>query len=121
MTLGVSEAAATGHGPGWYGVWGNNVAVRVGWENCYNHPGPVTCDRVVARVSSADSVNVLCQEANRTTVGGNPYWVWVIAPNGERGYIPEQSCSQRTFRHFLVPLPTSDGRAEARPESSWER
>ncbi|WAU83412.1 hypothetical protein O1Q96_29220 [Streptomyces sp. Qhu-G9] len=86
--LGASGPAhADGHGPGNYGVWASGVNVRDGGEWCQLYPSPTECTRIVATVSAPSQVYVYCQQAGGQTVGGNPYWVWVIAPNGVRGWM----------------------------------
>jgi hypothetical protein len=87
VTVGAPEAAAAGHGVGFYGVWGDNVSVRTGGEWCYLYPGPDSCTSVVDHVNSWSVVKIFCQNDTGTVVGGNPYWVWVETPNNIRGWM----------------------------------
>jgi len=80
-------AQADGHGIDHYGVWATGVNVRDGGEFCQLYPGPFYCDRIVATVSAPKVVWVYCQQEGGLTVGGNPYWVWVMTENGTRGWM----------------------------------
>ncbi|TKT06797.1 hypothetical protein E4U92_26045 [Streptomyces galbus] len=80
-------AHADGHGKGWYAVWGTNVNLRTGGEECQLRPGTVNCFRVVNQVSAPEAVYVYCQSYGIESVGGNPYWLWVMPTHGERGYM----------------------------------
>lgn len=80
-------AHADGHGAGHYGVWATNVNVRNGGEWCQLYPSATECDRIVDHVSAPSLVYVYCQQEGGQVVGGNPYWVWVMTPNGTRGWM----------------------------------
>ncbi|MCT9081533.1 hypothetical protein [Streptomyces fulvoviolaceus] len=102
-TAGVAHA--DGHGVGSYGVWGTNVNVR--WNNsewCSLYPSTANCPTVRDRVSHPESVWVYCQQEGGQTVGGNPYWVWVLTPRGERGYMASYYISNVTNWIDGVPL-----------------
>ncbi|MEV6416580.1 hypothetical protein [Kribbella sp. NPDC051718] len=87
VTVGASTASAAGHGAGFYGVWGDGVAVRTGGEQCSLYPGPFNCSNIVDYVNNWSVVRIFCQVSTGTVVGGNPYWVWVETPNNIRGYM----------------------------------
>lgn len=76
LVSGASAAHATGHGVGWYGIWGNNVTVRDGGYACHTYPAVGTCTSIKGYVNSWHNAFVWCQKAGQT-VGGNPYWVYV--------------------------------------------
>ena len=99
VTVGAPEAAATGHGEGFYGVWADNVAVRAdSSEHCDLYPGPTSCPYVNDRVHSWSVVYVYCQNGTGTPVGGNPYWVWVSTPNGQLGWMASYYIENATNR-----------------------
>ncbi|MEU6306457.1 hypothetical protein PGH47_23145 [Streptomyces sp. HUAS 31] len=82
------SAHATGHGPGNYGVWASGVNVRAGGgEQCYLYPSAANCPDIQTTVSNPTQVWVYCQQEGAQSVGGNPYWVWVLTPSGHRGYM----------------------------------
>ncbi|ANJ06098.1 hypothetical protein GCM10010220_12310 [Streptomyces parvulus] len=82
------SAHATGHGEGYYGVWASGVNVRAGGgEQCYLYPSAANCPTVQTTVSSPAQVWVYCQQEGAQSVGGNPYWVWVLTASGHRGYM----------------------------------
>ncbi|MFD5629131.1 MULTISPECIES: hypothetical protein [unclassified Streptomyces] len=89
LVVGTAGAAqATGHGEGYYGVWASGINVRDGGgELCYLYPSTANCPTVQTTVSSPAQVWVYCQQEGAQSVGGNPYWVWVLTPSGHRGYM----------------------------------
>ncbi|KOX20702.1 hypothetical protein ADL06_27075 [Streptomyces sp. NRRL F-6491] len=87
LTGAAGTAHADGRGVGWYGVWASNVNLRTGGEECQLRPGTVNCFRVVNQVSAPAAVYVYCQTYGVESVGGNPYWLWVMPTHGERGYM----------------------------------
>jgi hypothetical protein len=104
VTVGAPEAAASGHGAGFYGVWADNVAVRAdSSEQCDLYPGPGNCPQVVDHVYSWSVVEVRCQNSTGTRVGGNPYWVWISSPNGTLGWMASYYIENATNRIDGVP------------------
>ncbi|MDX2548887.1 hypothetical protein ACOT81_00180 [Streptomyces sp. WI04-05B] len=89
LVVGAAGAAhATGHGEGFYGVWGSGINVRAGGgEQCYLYPSASNCPDVQTTVGSPAQVYVYCQQEGAQVVGGNPYWVWVLTASGHRGYM----------------------------------
>ncbi|MGZ3103649.1 hypothetical protein [Streptomyces sp. H72] len=87
LTGAAGTAHADGHGVGWYGVWASGVNLRTGGEACQLRPGTVNCFRIVNQVSAPEAVYVYCQTYGIESVGGNPYWLWVMPTHGERGYM----------------------------------
>lgn len=87
LVSGASAAHATGHGQGWYGIWGNNVNVRERVSaDCFLYPSVGNCPDIVGQVNSWNNAYVWCQQLGQS-VGGNPYWVWVSADNGLDGWM----------------------------------
>ncbi|MEU0094289.1 hypothetical protein [Kribbella sp. NPDC006257] len=99
VTAGAPQAAAAGHGAGFYGVWADNVSVRAdSSEECDLYPGPGNCPRVIDHVNSWSVVKVFCQNGTGTVVGGNPYWLWVSTPNGIYGWMASYYVENATNR-----------------------
>jgi hypothetical protein len=100
----VAVANASGHGPGWYGVTANGVAVRQETgEECSLYPGPTTCPNVLYRVNAGQQVNVVCQNGTGAVVGGNPYWVWVNAAGQRAGWMASYYTNNASNRIDGVP------------------
>ncbi|GIG55923.1 hypothetical protein Lfu02_02950 [Longispora fulva] len=101
---GGTPAFASGHGEGWYQVWGTNIAVRADTgEQCDLRPGPWNCPTVVTRVSAPQNVYVRCQNSTGQVVGGNPYWVWVNTYDGEFGWMASYYLTNASNRIDGVP------------------
>jgi hypothetical protein len=100
----IAVANASGHGPGWYGVTANGVAVRAeASEECSLRPSPTNCPRVLYRVNAGQQVYVVCQNGFGQVVGGNPYWVWVYATNREAGWMASYYTNNASNRIDGVP------------------
>lgn len=85
---GVTDAVQpqSGHGVGWYGVWGTGVNVRKdSSEQCNSFPGPGNCPTILTTVSAPEAVYVRCQKLGEW-VAINPYWVF-ISVRGHRGWM----------------------------------
>lgn len=64
-------------------TWATNVNVRHNNGNfatCNNSPSVANCPNVRGQVNPGDSFEAWCQKLGSQTVGGNPYWVYVIRP-----------------------------------------
>ncbi|MFE4212843.1 hypothetical protein [Streptomyces sp. NPDC056844] len=91
-------AHADGHGVGGYGVWANSVNVRdnaPGSTGCGIRPSVAACPSVQTQVNAGDVVTVICQQPGQT-VGGNPYWVLVSAPDRHMGFMASYYLTNRT-------------------------
>ncbi|MFG2463285.1 hypothetical protein ACGFWE_40400 [Streptomyces sp. NPDC048523] len=67
-------------------TWATNVNVRHNNSNfaaCNNSPSVANCPNVRGQVNPGDSFEAWCQKVGSQTVGGNPYWVYVIRPTFE--------------------------------------
>ncbi|MGN9821413.1 hypothetical protein ACTMUQ_39575 [Streptomyces sp. SD11] len=67
-------------------TWATNVNVRHNNSNfaaCNNSPSAANCPNVRGQVNPGVSFEAWCQKIGSQTVGGNPYWVYVILPNFE--------------------------------------
>ncbi|MEV7341866.1 hypothetical protein [Streptomyces sp. NPDC093544] len=75
------NAAADGHGIGYYGLWATGVNVREMYpiDSCWDYPSPANCPDVLGQVGAPTQVFVRCQIPGQP-VGGNPYWVVVEVP-----------------------------------------
>ncbi|GHA09052.1 hypothetical protein GCM10010372_05610 [Streptomyces tauricus] len=65
-------------------TWATNVNVRHNNSNfaaCNNSPSVANCPNVEGQVNPGVSFEAWCQKIGSQTVGGNPYWVYVILPN----------------------------------------
>ncbi|GGK31097.1 hypothetical protein GCM10011583_73690 [Streptomyces camponoticapitis] len=67
-------------------TWATNVNVRHNNSNfatCNNSPSAANCPNVRGQVNPGVSFEAWCQKIGSQTVGGNPYWVYVILPSFE--------------------------------------
>ncbi|MEU5161904.1 hypothetical protein AB0G74_20195 [Streptomyces sp. NPDC020875] len=65
-------------------TWATNVNVRhnnADYARCNNSPSVANCPNVRGRVSPGQPFEAYCQKRGSQTVGGNPYWVYVIRPS----------------------------------------
>ncbi|MFI8215859.1 hypothetical protein [Streptomyces sp. NPDC085932] len=67
-----------------FGTWATNVNVRhndASLTTCGMSPSTTNCPNIRGQVNRGDSFEVWCQKIGSQTVGGNPYWVYIITPN----------------------------------------
>ncbi|SFC41924.1 hypothetical protein [Streptomyces aidingensis] len=67
-------------------TWATKVNVRhnnADWGACNTSPSVANCPDVQGRVNPGDYFEAWCQKEGSQTVGGNPYWVYVIMPSFE--------------------------------------
>lgn len=65
-------------------TWATNVNVRhndASLTTCGMSPSTTNCPNIRGQVSQGTSFEVWCQMVGSQTVGGNPYWVYIITPN----------------------------------------
>ncbi|WP_327722823.1 hypothetical protein OG381_48655 (plasmid) [Streptomyces sp. NBC_00490] len=65
-------------------TWATNVNVRhnnASLTTCGMSPSTTNCPNIRGQVNPGDSFEVWCQMVGSQTVGGNPYWVYIITPN----------------------------------------
>ncbi|TXS35535.1 hypothetical protein EAO75_44085 [Streptomyces sp. uw30] len=69
-----------------FSTWATNVNVRHNNSNlttCGMSPSTANCPNIRGQVNPGVSFEVWCQKIGSQTVGGNPYWVYIILPNFE--------------------------------------
>ncbi|WP_331737289.1 hypothetical protein [Streptomyces sp. NBC_00019] len=67
-----------------FSTWATNVNVRhnnASLTTCGMSPSTTNCPDIRAQVNPGDSFEVWCQMVGSQTVGGNPYWVYIITPS----------------------------------------
>ncbi|WP_190038235.1 hypothetical protein [Streptomyces fructofermentans] len=65
-------------------TWATNVNVRhnnASVTTCGMSPSTANCPNIRGQVNPGTSFEVWCQRTGSQTVGGNPYWVYIITPN----------------------------------------
>ncbi|WP_130584703.1 hypothetical protein [Streptomyces sp. SID5473] len=65
-------------------TWATNVNVRhnnADYARCNNSPSVANCPNVRGKVNPGQSFEAWCQKRGSQTVGGNPYWVYIIRPD----------------------------------------
>ncbi|MEU9055569.1 hypothetical protein AB0D37_35070 [Streptomyces sp. NPDC048384] len=67
-----------------FSTWATNVNVRhnnASLTTCGMSPSTANCPNIRGQVNPGASFEVWCQKIGSQTVGGNPYWVYIITPN----------------------------------------
>jgi hypothetical protein len=72
--------------PGSYTVRESGVRLRAGPGACQDTPGTGNCPDVLAGLSPGDHLYPVCQRKGQA-IGQNPWWVYVDAPRGRRGWV----------------------------------